>query len=306
MVKDISIIIPLYNKEKYISATIKSVLAQTYKDFELLVVDDGSTDGSADIVKSFNDERIRYIRKENGGVSSARNRGVVEAIGDWILFLDADDTLESRCLETLLVPIESNRDVDISAASFFIERHGSKSVDCHTSYNGIVPSNYKWLFLKKYFLRAGSFLIRRDIVMKNKFDESLSRYEDMKCVLEWIRNTKIYVLDIPVMTYQTGNSSLSSMAKDFSRDFIFNMSFKGKGFWEKCILGGLLYQGLIGYPHVRFEMLKIYKWKMLYALIAKTQMLANHMKRIENHHMLQVIIGGGNCFAIVSLGNSVV
>ena len=86
-----SVVIPLYNKSKYIARTIKSVLNQSFSNFEVIVVDDGSTDDSAAIVEAFKDSRIRVICKENGGVSSARNRGIQEAIGRYIAFLDADD-----------------------------------------------------------------------------------------------------------------------------------------------------------------------------------------------------------------------
>ena len=81
-----SVIIPLYNKEKCIKDTIFSVLSQTYANFEIIVVDDGSTDNSATNVKSINDYRIKYYYKDNGGVSSARNYGISKAKGGWIFF----------------------------------------------------------------------------------------------------------------------------------------------------------------------------------------------------------------------------
>ncbi len=97
----ISVVIPLYNKEKSIKSTIESVLAQTYKDFELIVVDDGSTDGSADVVKCFDDKRIRLISKKNGGVSSARNEGIKNAQSEYVSFLDADDIWDENYLENV-------------------------------------------------------------------------------------------------------------------------------------------------------------------------------------------------------------
>ena len=91
-----SIVIPLYNKGKYIADTLASVLSQTYTDFEVIVVDDGSTDDGASTVKAVADSRVRYYYKDNGGVSSARNYGVAKANGEWIYILDADDIMKDR------------------------------------------------------------------------------------------------------------------------------------------------------------------------------------------------------------------
>lgn len=96
-----SVVIPLYNKEKSIASTVESVLNQTFQDFEIVVVDDGSTDRSAAVVSSVPDGRIRLIRKENGGVSSARNVGFRNAKYDYVAFLDADDLWEKTYLEEI-------------------------------------------------------------------------------------------------------------------------------------------------------------------------------------------------------------
>jgi|SRR5690606_5880508 len=86
-----SIVIPLYNKEQSVKNTIQSVLTQKFKEFEIVIVNDGSTDNSVQIVEQIQDSRIRIIHQKNGGVSAARNRGIKEAKYDWIAFLDADD-----------------------------------------------------------------------------------------------------------------------------------------------------------------------------------------------------------------------
>lgn len=94
----ISVIIPLYNKSLSILKTIQSVLNQTFQQFEIVVVDDGSTDNSAAVVETINDDRIKLIRKENGGVCSARNRGIQEAKYDYVALLDADDCFDKEYL----------------------------------------------------------------------------------------------------------------------------------------------------------------------------------------------------------------
>lgn len=97
-----SIIIPLYNKSQYIRTTLQSVLDQSYTDFEIIVVNDGSTDNSADIVKLMNNDRIKLLDKVNGGVSAARNYGIKHARNSYIAFLDADDIWASDHLENIV------------------------------------------------------------------------------------------------------------------------------------------------------------------------------------------------------------
>ena len=94
-----SIVIPLYNKELSISNTIQSVLDQTFQNFEIVIVNDGSTDNSVKEVEEFDDKRIRLIHQKNQGVSAARNRGIEEAKYEWVAFLDADDLWMKEHLE---------------------------------------------------------------------------------------------------------------------------------------------------------------------------------------------------------------
>lgn len=96
----ISVVIPLYNKEKSISSTLRTVLNQTFSDYEIVIVNDGSTDGSVEEIEKVQDDRIRLVHQPNAGVSAARNRGIEEAKGDLIAFLDADDEWKPEYLAT--------------------------------------------------------------------------------------------------------------------------------------------------------------------------------------------------------------
>ncbi len=97
-----SVVIPLYNKASHVRRAIESVLAQSVRDFELIVVDDGSTDGGLDVVRSVEDGRIHVVQQQHSGVSAARNRGAQEAAAEVVAFLDADDTWTPEFLKTAM------------------------------------------------------------------------------------------------------------------------------------------------------------------------------------------------------------
>ncbi len=123
----ISIIIPLYNKEASIATALRGVLAQTYQDFEVVVVNDGSTDGGAAVVEQFDDPRIRLIRQANGGVSAARNRGIAEARGEHVAFLDADDEWMPEFLEEIAALIAAYPESKARATNYIFNSNGVKS-----------------------------------------------------------------------------------------------------------------------------------------------------------------------------------
>ena len=113
-----SVVIPLYNKAPYIESTIASVLAQTVQDFEIIVVDDGSTDGGADIVAAIGDPRIQLFKQANAGVSSTRNRAISMACGQWVAFLDADDWLHPHYLQSLVIAQDLHPAADVAATQY--------------------------------------------------------------------------------------------------------------------------------------------------------------------------------------------
>ena len=119
MITKVSLIVPVYNNEKYIGKCIGSILNQTYKNIELIIINDGSKDNSDNIITNFQktDERIKYIKQENSGPSQARNIGINIATGKYLMFIDSDDTVDKYYVEYMLKEIESN-DYDIVCCGY--------------------------------------------------------------------------------------------------------------------------------------------------------------------------------------------
>ena len=117
--KSISVIVPVYNAEKYLAETVACILSQTYKNFELLLIDDGSCDGSSLLCDEFarSDERVKVFHNENMGPAGARNFGLKQSSGEYIAFVDSDDLIENDYLEQLIEPFR-NPEVDLSLCGF--------------------------------------------------------------------------------------------------------------------------------------------------------------------------------------------
>ena len=125
-----SVIVPLYNKAPYVRKALESILTQSYKDFECIVVDDGSTDGSLDIVRSLDigDRRLKIISQKNAGVAAARNRGVKESKGEYVCFLDADDWWEPTFLEEMDKLIREYPEAGLYATNYVYYKPGKTHV----------------------------------------------------------------------------------------------------------------------------------------------------------------------------------
>ncbi len=182
----ISIVMPTYNVEPYLSAAIESVIAQTLRDWELLVVDDGSTDGSNAVAQSFaaTDQRIKVLKKENGGLSDARNYGLEQAQGKYLHFFDSDDAVEHDFYETMVAAIEQRND-DFIICGFYKdhEHDGGEIVPEAFHCDEIstpLPKNIS--YNKNIYYYAWNKLYRTDFLKKNHllFEKGLSVIEDVE------------------------------------------------------------------------------------------------------------------------------
>ena len=165
--KKVSVIMPVYNVEKYVKAAIDSVLSQTYENYELIIVNDGSKDSSAIICKEYlENKKVKYIEKANGGLSSARNAGLKLATGEYITFIDSDDLYDKEYLSTLVkIKEETNADASVVSYKCFTKEDEIQSKKCNkikvfsgkkyvrAMFGPQVIGAYAWgkLFEKTYF-----------------------------------------------------------------------------------------------------------------------------------------------------------
>jgi len=181
-----TVVIPLYNKEDHILRAINSVLNQTHKEFELIVVDDGSTDSSVKKVKTFSDSRIRLVQQDNQGVSSARNKGIKLAKYDHIGFLDADDAWKPHFLETISKLIVKYPYAGAYATAYEIVKSSSKTVlpksilNFEKNWEGIIDDYFKYA-LKNPLISASSVVIPKKILNDiGLFSVGIKRGEDLE------------------------------------------------------------------------------------------------------------------------------
>lgn len=268
----ISVIIPLYNKEQIIAKCLRSVLSQDYDDFEVIIVNDGSTDRSVEIVKGVDDSRIRLIEQENGGPSKARNTGVKNATGEWIVFLDADDEFLPGALRNFNALIQSHRSYDFFACPYY-SNNGENRQLCFQYQEGELRNPYKVSFKGLFLPRTGAFICKKDLLTSNPFNEQIRRFEDLEMLYRVYHNARIYLGTTPVMVVNQAFAAASIGRNDIQEDFLGHLDFKGKTFWERMCL----YKFYLGerpyymeqcktlYPNLakRFDLLLLSKWLSL-------------------------------------------
>lgn len=206
----ISVIIPLYNKRDYIQRSIRSVLNQTFSELECIVVDDGSTDDSLDIIGGIEDDRIKFIRKKNGGVSSARNLGIKASKFEYLAFLDADDYWAPSYLEEISELIGKYPNRCLYFSSYYrVENGGEKTVKSSPT---LAKTNNSVVFnLFDYFKNYHNYELpfhtsccvvdKKAILEVGDFDERISYYEDYDFFSRVSTQSEIVYINKPLSFY---------------------------------------------------------------------------------------------------------
>lgn len=206
----ISIVMPAYNAEKTIEDSIKSVINQSYSDFELIIIDDCSTDSTSRIIERIakEDSRIAFYKNpKNSGVSNTRNRAISLAKGEWIAFLDSDDLWAKNKLEKQLTFIRNIPDAVLSYTS-------SRFIDADNKiYSFEMHAKYKIAFkelLKRNLISCSSVIVKADVIKNIKMPGDYM-HEDYYTWLTLLKKYKFaYGLDLPLLTYRLSNNSKSS------------------------------------------------------------------------------------------------
>ncbi len=239
-----SFIIPVYNCIQYLEECVKSVLSQTISDFEILLIDDGSTDGSGEFCDSLmeQDSRVRVFHKKNEGAGSARNMGIDRAVGEYILFIDGDDTIEPDCLETIDPMLADKKSLPVFGMSFDYWKDGviAKTEQFGTAFPGIselseVAEKLPEFFEDNVLSSACNKVFPAVLLRKNniKFAESIALYEDLEFVLRCLLFfERINVADKSLYHYrhQLGNDHINARIADLDKVRT-DMAFLNRAFW---------------------------------------------------------------------------
>ena len=264
----ISVIIPLYNKERTILSSIESVLSQSFQDIELIVVDDGSTDSSVSVVESIDDGRLRLIKQENAGPGAARNTGARQAKGEWLVFLDADDELCKDALTVMHNKCALYPDADIIDFNKYIRKDGKLTLQKHPIEGHVSNPLRSWYF-REISHGCGHSIFKTSFAKQHPYDERFRRFEDADLLLRMLPVAKVYSSTIPTEIHDMDTIAASHPRTDIREDYIGSLSLTTGGFWHKMCTYRLFIEERENYPeecrrlypcwYYRYDLLCIYK-----------------------------------------------
>lgn len=229
MGQKVSIVVPVYNAASYLDDCIKSVVDQAYKDWELLLINDGSKDNSEIICKQYSttDGRIHYYKKQNGGAASARNEGLVHCTGDYVMFLDSDDALPEYAVENLLNIIQKERADIVSGHLISIVNHKKRWDEDHV-FTDEVERYDSATAISKMFYRELDFsqcakIYRRGIIGDLRFAEGRTNEDTLFLYNVYQKCNTIVYVDKGMYLYRENQASVSHSYKDHFFDIYYNM-----------------------------------------------------------------------------------
>lgn len=232
----VSVIVPVYNVEKYVEKCLKSLANQTLQEIEIIVVDDGSKDGSKSIVDNYikkYPDKIKYLYKENGGLSSARNFGIPYANGEYIAFLDSDDYVEPTMYEEMY-NLAKKEDADMVECDFIWEYPNKQKYDYGVVYNG------KKEAIEKARVVAWNKLIKREIIESEKIEFPFGlRYEDVEFFYKLVPSlNKISFMKKYFIHYVQRENSIANTQNTKTKDIFKVLNnviefYKNKGYYEE-------------------------------------------------------------------------
>ena len=203
----ISVIMPVYNSQKYIGKAIKSILSQTFKDFELLIVDDGSSDDSVDIVNKFNDSRIKIFQKEHSGLVETLNYGIYQSACEWVAIMHSDDISVNRRLEHQYNYIKGKKNVIVGASYYVIDENDK------VLFRITLPEQNKEIkekLLIQNVILHSSVMFNANHVKNHGAYNPIINTEDYDLWLRMFKDSEFYNYPTPLIYYRKHNDSLSS------------------------------------------------------------------------------------------------
>jgi len=205
----VSVIIPVFNHEKYIAECVESVLGQTYRDFEVVVVDDGSTDRTPEILKRYGD-RIRYIRQSNRGGAGALNTAIRNSRGEYIAWLSSDDVFLPAKLEEQVAHFEQHPEVDVTYTDFLvIDGEGKVTGEVRSPYYPD-KKRFRYEMFVGNFVNGSSVMFRRKCIEETGyFDEEMRYHADGNMWFRMLKRHEFGHIPIPLLKYRWHDTNIS-------------------------------------------------------------------------------------------------
>ncbi|MEW6170798.1 MAG: glycosyltransferase [Candidatus Omnitrophota bacterium] len=205
----VSVIIPTYNRANYIVETIDSVLAQTYEDFEIIVIDDGSTDNTEDTINKYNG-KIRYFYQENKGTAAARNFGISKARGEYIAFLDDDDLWLSEKLERQTAILDADKQIGfVCSAGYKIDEHNNNKISSWQRNGNANRTTFESLYERNFVYNLTVLIRKRCIEEVGGLDETLIVSQDYDLWLRVAKKHRFHYINQPLALWRIHKSNLS-------------------------------------------------------------------------------------------------